>query len=474
MILLADPLWAGTHDSLLSVQRAEEAMLAYASSDKKPTDEGSLLTVVGNVGVIAIKGALVNADVPDDIASLFGVTTYPGIQRALVRAAQDSKVANILLDVNSGGGAVSGLPETSDLMEKVGKVKPIHTYSGNSMASGAYWLGVHGQTITGSRAGVVGSIGVIRVHTEYSKQLEQDGIKATVFRAGRFKALGQPVEALTPEAEAQIQAHLDHVYSVFVEHVSTKRGVPYTEADQGMAQGQEFFGIGAVRAGLIDELGTFEDVLSRLQQEGKSAATPQRSLTMQSRASLTEAQLAALQEGAGGLDAAASVENEPANVDAGAQENTGAESDQGGDEAPAAAAAEAAAAKPDEGVVAYLREELVRTNEKVIQLSTEMNVLRASQSALAAVQVPMQEIVQASVARMRVALGMPAVDVSKLSGEALLAEHKSLSEQFSAQFKSGGVAAVAPTAEQAETPATPVAKAAIRSVRFPASQGRNK
>lgn len=268
MFQLRDTIWAGTEAALETALAAEAVSIekAKAGSLEGMPDAPSLLQQVGNVGVISIKGPLINVDSP--LAAMFGFSTYPDIRRALVAAAKEPSITQVLLDVESGGGAVLGVDETAKLITKINdKVKPVTAFAGGIMASAAYWLGSSAGNIFATNLSMVGSIGVIATHMERSKMLEEAGIKVTVIRAGKFKALASPVEPLTAEARAQIQNQIDAVYEVFVQHVAEARGVSFEKADKQMAQGREFMGAEAKKAGLVDAITTFDAVLAKLQSK---------------------------------------------------------------------------------------------------------------------------------------------------------------------------------------------------------------
>ena len=478
MYIQSDEVWAGTYASLEDAERALAAISAatdlHAASRNDDEDEQpTLLTKVGNVGVIPVKGPLINADIPDRWASLFGVTTYPGIRRAAIEALTDDSVTTIVLDVASGGGAVSGVVETAELLAKINdEHKPIYAYGDSMVASAAYWLAASAQKIKVSKATTVGSIGVISTHMEYSKQLKDEGVNATVFRAGKYKALGQPVEPLTDAAREQIQARLDATYTIFVEHVASRRGVDYSSADQRMGQGKEFFGQAAVAVGLVDGVGSFDDLLGSLQQQQVTTVRFNPREPMKPKATLTEAQLAALEEGADLATLAAAVP---------AAENQEQEA-QAGEAAAAAAAGEQNAdaqgdgAGTDEGeqfagqvqndLVAFLREELASVRKDVTDLSVKLAAETEKREATEAVVKPMEDLVRTSVNRLRVALGETKADLTHLAGDALLAEHGRLSGLFAEKFKAGGVAAVAPVTTASAAVANPVRAAQIRSVKL--------
>lgn len=476
MYIQSDEVWAGTYASLEDAERALAAISAAtdlhaASRNDDEEEQPTLLTKVGNVGVIPVKGPLINADIPDRWASMFGVTTYPGIRRAAIEALTDDTITDIVLDVASGGGAVSGVVETAELLAKINdQHKPIHAYGDSMVASAAYWLAASAQKIKVSKATTVGSIGVISTHMEYSKQLKDEGVNATVFRAGKYKALGQPVEPLTDAAREQIQARLDATYTIFVEHVAARRGVDYSAADQRMGQGKEFFGQAAVAVGLVDGVGSFDDLLGSLQQQQVTTVRFNPREPMKPKATLTEAQLAALEEGADLATLAAAVpaaENQEQEEQAAAATDASNEQTESAvNEAEDATEGEQFAAQAQNDLVAFLREELASVRKEVTDLSVKLAAETEKREATEAVVKPMEDLVRTSVNRLRVALGEAKADLAHMSGDALLAEHSRLSGLFAEKFKAGGVAAVAPVTTASAAVANPVRAAQIRSVKL--------
>jgi signal peptide peptidase SppA len=259
MLNIRHCLWAGTEAALQFLLEIEDKLLSAADVKAglygAEAPQSELFNRVDNVGIVSIRGPIVNADSP--ILALFGVATYPNIRRSVIAAASDPNVQQILLDIDSPGGTVAGTADTGDLIARVNaKVKPVTAFTDGTMASAATWIGVSAGQVFASKTAVTGSIGVIAVHIERSKQLADEGIKATVFRAGKYKALVNPIEPLTEAAKEQMEAKLDGAYKVFVQHVADSRGVSYAVADKKMAEGREFFrqcgrGCGACRCHLF-------------------------------------------------------------------------------------------------------------------------------------------------------------------------------------------------------------------------------
>jgi signal peptide peptidase SppA len=473
---MRDLLWYGNEASAQAAAEAE-ALIASKLDAGGPFDgipADYLLSKNGSVGVIAIKGPLLNTDSP--LAALFGISTYPAIRASIISAVQDPEIKQILLDIDSGGGAVSGVVDTAELISRVNKVKPVTSFADGGMLSAAYWLGSSAGKVFAGKTALTGSIGVITRHVDLTKQLEQDGVKVEVLRAGKYKALASPFEPLSDAARDQIQSQLDAAYQIFVQHVADSRDVSFAEADKKMAQGREFFGAQAVDSGLIDGISSFDEVMSKLASKGVDKRAPKydngmkqgANKDMTPRKTLTEQDLAALAEGGAAAKTEAEVKAEAdAAVAAEAAAKTAA------DAATAAAAAEAAAAaaKPAAGesaVVQLLRSQLAEKDEKIVAQTIELSKLNEKLAGIETTHEAAVAVVRASVGRMRVALGSSAGDAETLKSADALAEHKRLSEEFGKKFKVGGVAAVTPKeeSEQGSKAAAPLHASLVAAARF--------
>jgi len=114
--------WAGTEQSLEEYQiRAAqgEALQVDSRAYRDEDDERTpyLLEVVGATGVIHINGPLTNKDAWYN--EFLKIPSYNAIKDALVAAATDTRLEQIVLNINSGGGPVSGISDTADLIQKI-------------------------------------------------------------------------------------------------------------------------------------------------------------------------------------------------------------------------------------------------------------------------------------------------------------------------------------------------------------------
>ena len=212
------------------------------------------------IATIPIHGPLAkNTDIIDRL--FFGMKDYNDIHRALGDVIDDQRVNGIILDIDSPGGTVNGADETAEMIFNARGKKPIIAFTSGMMASAAYMIGSAADKIVVGKNADIGSIGVLMIHTDYSKAMEKVGVKRTYLKAGKFKAIGNPSEPLSDEAREVFQAELNHIYSNFIETVALNRDTEAEKVRADMADGRIFIGSQAVGAGLADEVGNLQTAL---------------------------------------------------------------------------------------------------------------------------------------------------------------------------------------------------------------------
>ncbi len=488
MNILEERVWAGSETSLKSAVDAEASMTVKLNAghmDEETDDRGPrLLDVSDGLATIAIKGPLVNDD--SEYLQYFGMTGYPEIREAMLAAANDPEVKQILLDVDSGGGAVSGCDDTAKLIRLVNdRVKPVTTYTDGNMCSAAYWLGSAAGEVYSGKASLVGSIGIIATFREYSEANKKEGIGVTVIRAGKHKALANSNEKLTPEARAQIQKVVDAAYEVFVESVADMRGKSYEYADKTMADGQEFIGQAAVDVGLTDGVTTFDALITDLKE--KIVAIERKSMdnlgngnkslygttstgdTPMAKKALTEADIAAMAAGAVVLDPQPAAAAEPVVIEGEASgvQKEGVEPQK--EVAVVPVAAESTVVVEDDktaATVQLLNSQLLAKDALILEAGIKTAKLQEQLVDAQATATPLLEIAAKSISNMMIALGGSAFVPGEMSAVAVLAEHTRVSAQFQAKFKAGGVAAVTGDAAETKTQVDPRHLARVNAARF--------
>lgn len=199
---------------------------------------------------------------------LFGGSAVDLIAAQLRAALDDPDTKAILLDIDSPGGSVFGIPELAREIRAARGQKPILAVANAEAASAAYYLGSQADEFSITPSGQAGSIGVIYLHTDLTGMAEKQGVRFTIFRSQERKAEGNPYEELTPEAAADIQAKVDAYDAMFVRDVARGRGVSVETVRQNYGAGRMMMAREAVRAGLVDREETIDEALRRLESGG--------------------------------------------------------------------------------------------------------------------------------------------------------------------------------------------------------------
>lgn len=213
-------------------------------SARRTTPGGSRGTAV-----IGVQGALSQRA---ELMEFYGLgTSCQTISSALRAALDDDTVSKIVLDIDSPGGSVSGVSELAAEILAARATKPIIAVANSMAASAAYWIGSSCSEFYCTPSGQVGSIGVISQHDDMSVALEIAGVKTTLITAGKYKAEGNPLGPLDPDARRNTQAMIDSYYADFTNAVAKGRGVSVDAVRANMGQGRMLRATEAMHAQII-------------------------------------------------------------------------------------------------------------------------------------------------------------------------------------------------------------------------------
>jgi signal peptide peptidase SppA len=238
-----------------------------ANGDYKP-----FLVTKDGIANIAVIGSLINRGAW--LGSSSGETSYEGIKFQLAQAAADPNVKGILLDIESPGGEAVGAMEAAQAVRDAAAQKPVYAVVNGMAASAAYAIASGATKIVTTPSGVVGSIGVVLLHADYSRALDKAGITPTLIFAGDHKVDANPFAPLPDNVRADLQAEVQQFYDLFVQTVAAGRRGMSPAAIRG-TQARTFIGEEAVKQGLADEVGTFESALSDLTSTARARASTQ-------------------------------------------------------------------------------------------------------------------------------------------------------------------------------------------------------
>jgi len=204
-----------------------------------------------------------------------GATSTEMFGKQFDALVNDPSIDAIVLDVDSPGGQVGGVQELADKIYEARGNKPIVAVANHTMASAAYWIASAVDKVYASPSADIGSIGVFAVHQDVSQALENDGVKVSIIKAGKYKAEGNPYQPLTEEAQANMQASVDEVYGKFVEAVARNRGVSVDVVKTSYGEGRVLSADQAVAIGMADEIATLDDVIHSFFNGSQATAQPE-------------------------------------------------------------------------------------------------------------------------------------------------------------------------------------------------------
>ncbi|WP_408595481.1 S49 family peptidase [Limnohabitans sp.] len=269
--------------------RASDEVMHSVAADRNARDarrQSSVSNSGGGIAVLPLYGIVTQrGNMVDDVSGP-GTASTQQFSNILRAALQDETVSQILIDIDSPGGSVYGVAELADEIVSARAQKPVVAIANSLAASAAYWIGCSASEFYVTPGGEVGSIGVWQAHQDYSKAMDEAGVKTTLISAGKFKVEGNPYAPLNEEAQGFMQSRVDDYYAAFTKAVAKGRGVPISQVRDGMGQGRVLGADAALASSMVDGIATFEDVVKKMRRDARAQIKPNASRLNQARNSL--------------------------------------------------------------------------------------------------------------------------------------------------------------------------------------------
>jgi signal peptide peptidase SppA len=269
--------------------RASDEVMHCVAADRNARDarrQSSVSNSGGGIAVLPLYGIVTQrGNMVDDVSGP-GTASTQQFSNILRAALQDETVSQILIDIDSPGGSVYGVAELADEIVSARAQKPVVAIANSLAASAAYWIGCSASEFYVTPGGEVGSIGVWQAHQDYSKAMDEAGVKTTLISAGKFKVEGNPYAPLDEEAQGFMQSRVDDYYAAFTKAVAKGRGVPISQVRDGMGQGRVLGADAALASSMVDGIATFEDVVKKMRRDARAQIKPNASRLNQARNSL--------------------------------------------------------------------------------------------------------------------------------------------------------------------------------------------
>ncbi|HTX25141.1 MAG TPA: signal peptide peptidase SppA [Steroidobacteraceae bacterium] len=207
------------------------------------------------IGVIVASGDILDGDQPP------GTIGGDSTARLIREARLDEKIRAVVLRVDSPGGGVAASAEIYreiKALEAAGK--PVVVSMGSLAASGGYYISAPANEIWASPATLTGSIGIFALVPTINRTLGKVGVGVDGVGTTPFSGQLQLERPLNSEARAFLEDTVDHGYDEFVAHVAAGRHMTAQQVN-AVGQGRVWSGADAVRIGLVNHLGSFDDAV---------------------------------------------------------------------------------------------------------------------------------------------------------------------------------------------------------------------
>ncbi|APS34886.1 MULTISPECIES: protease SohB [Serratia] len=172
-----------------------------------------------------------------------------------VASAQDE----VLLRLESPGGVVHGYGLAASQLERLRKGGIRLTVAVDKVAaSGGYMMACVADRIVAAPFAIIGSIGVVAQIPNFHRLLKKNDIDVELHTAGQFKRTLTLFGENTEQGREKFREDLNETHELFKRFVHEQR--PSLDIDS-VATGEHWFGSQAKEKGLIDAIGTSDDLL---------------------------------------------------------------------------------------------------------------------------------------------------------------------------------------------------------------------
>jgi protease-4 len=215
-----------------------------------------------------ISGAITSEERPDPLGLRSNESTVARVEAELEQAADDDKIAAIVLRINSPGGTVTG----SDIIyDRLMRFKaefnvPVMVQMMDVAASGGYYVALAGDQIVASPTSVTGSIGVIFTSVSVEGLLGKVGVRNQTVVSGKMKDIGSPLREMTPAERQVLETLVGDMFARFVGLVRERRPNLTEEMKTQMVDGRVFSAQQALVGGLVDDIGYLDGTIERAKQ----------------------------------------------------------------------------------------------------------------------------------------------------------------------------------------------------------------
>ena len=235
-------------EQIYAIAEREVDIVALEAKLGKKLEYSHKTTFREGVAVIPIEGPIFpKANVMTEFSE---ATSLAVVAQDFQAALDNSDVESIVLQINSPGGAVTGVDEMYSLIRAADK--PVTAHVSGMGASAAYWIASATDRVLLTPTSKVGSIGVVQIW-----DIDEDKDSKL-----EFVSSVSPRKRLDPKSDEGKEAifkGINSIAEVFVSNVAEGRKVSRKDVEQNFGRGGMLVGQAAVDVGMADGILTFEN-----------------------------------------------------------------------------------------------------------------------------------------------------------------------------------------------------------------------
>ncbi|MEF8888396.1 MAG: signal peptide peptidase SppA [Haloarculaceae archaeon] len=209
-----------------------------------------------NVAEVAVEGPITRDGGGSAVPPSPGGAGADDIVEQIERADEDGNAEALLVKLNTPGGAVVPSQDIRLAAERFDG--PTVAYATDTCASGGYLVAAGCDELWAREGSIVGSVGVIGSRVNVADLADRLGVSYERLTAGRFKDAGTPLKEFEEAEREYLQGLVDDYYDQFVGDVVEGRALE--EETVRDTEARVYLGSEAAEMGLVDQLGTREDV----------------------------------------------------------------------------------------------------------------------------------------------------------------------------------------------------------------------
>lgn len=165
----------------------------------------------------------------------------------------------VLLRLESPGGVVHGYGLASSQLQRLRQQNiPLTVAVDKVAASGGYMMACVADKIVAAPFSIIGSIGVVAQIPNFNRLLKRNDIDVELHTAGEYKRTLTLFGENTDQGREKFREDLNETHLLFKHFVHEMR--PALDIDR-VATGEHWFGSQALEKGLIDAIGTSDDLI---------------------------------------------------------------------------------------------------------------------------------------------------------------------------------------------------------------------